>query len=250
VREVGKNGHVAIPIDDLSAAPGPSAAETIVRRHGPGPPTVGPMAAPISDAVVIDVLRRVDRLCAPLVRRLGRPPALPQAERDEWWAENAASFAAGVSAAPRCAGKLADLLPLQNAVGTAVQSLVVLGVAAEHGVQSQAERISLLTRVLLDRDLFPEQVEPLLQRAKGTYADEALGARGERGAVRTLWRVARLLGRIDEALDARPKGRWQHRLLSNLPVVGVAGGYAAERTGVRRAAAEAAAILDGRPVTG
>ena len=208
------------------------------------------MAAPISDAVVVDVLRRVDRLCAPLVRRLGRPPALPQPERDEWWADRASSVAAGFSAAPRFAGKLADLLPLQNAVGTTVQALVVLGVAAEHDVRSQAERISLLTRVLLDRDLSPAQVEPLLERAKGTYADEALGAKGGRGALRTLWRVARLLGRIDDALDARPKGKRRHRWLSNLPVVGVAGGYAAEREGLRRAAAEASAILDGRPVTG
>jgi hypothetical protein len=207
------------------------------------------MAPPISDAVVVDVLRRVDRLCAPLVRRLGRPPALPQAERDEWWADQAARVAAGVSAAPRLAGRLADLLPLQNAVGAAVQSLVVLGVAAEHGVQSQDERISLLTRVLLDRDLTPGQVEPLRRRAKGTYLDEALGAGGERRPLRTLWRVARLLGRIDDALDARPKGTWGHRLLSNLPVVGVAGGYAAERQGLRKAAAEAAAILDGRPVS-
>jgi hypothetical protein len=207
------------------------------------------MASPISDAVVVDVLRRVDRLCAPLVRRLGRPPALPQAERDQWWADRASGVAAGISAAPRFAGKLADLLPLQNAVGTAVQSLVVLGVASEHGVQEPAERISLLTRVLLDRDLTPDQVRPLLQRAKGTYLDEALGAGGERGAFRTLWRVARLLGRIDEALDARPKGRRRFRLLSNLPVVGVAGGYAAERGGLRKAAAQAAALLDGRAVT-
>ena len=206
------------------------------------------MAPPISDAVVVDVLRRVDRLCAPLVRRLGRPPALPQAERDEWWADRASSVAAGVSAAPRFAGKLADLVPLQNAVGTAVQSLVVLGVAAEHDVREPAGRISLLTRVLLDRDLSPEQVEPLLQRAKGTYLDEALGSKDDRGVLRTLWRVARLLSRIDEALDARPKGKWSHRMLSNLPVVGIAGGYAAEREGLRRAAALAAAILEGRPV--
>jgi hypothetical protein len=207
------------------------------------------MAAPISDAVVVDVLRRVDRLWAPAVRRLGRPPALPQPERDEWWAHRASPVAAGLSAAPRFAGKLADLLPLQNTVGTSVQALVVLGVAAEHGVTAPAERISLLTRVLLDRDLSSQQVEPLLERAKGTYADEALGARGERGVVRTLWRVARLLGRIDDALDARPKGKLRHRWLSNLPVVGVVGGYAAEREGLRRAAAEATAILDGRPLT-
>ena len=208
--------------------------------------------APISDAVVVDVLRRIDRLTGPLVRRLGRPPALPQAERDEWWAERVSRVAAGVSAAPRLAGKLADLLPLQNTVGTAVQSVVVLGVASEHGVEDPAARISLLTAVLLRRDLTAAQVEPLLQRSRGTYADEALGAREQRGGLRgnarTLWRVARLLSRIDDALDARPKGKLRHRALSNLPVVGVVGGYAAEREGLRRAAAEAAAVLDGRPV--
>ena len=209
--------------------------------------------APISDAVVVDVLRRVDRLTAPLVRRLGRPPALPRAQRDAWWADQVSRVAAGLSAAPRFIGKLADILPLQNTVATAVQSVVVLGVAGEHGVKDPADRISLLARVLLRRNLTAEQVEPLLQRAKGTYTDEALGAREARvglgGNVRTLWRVTRLLGRIDDALDARPKGKLRHRALSNLPVVGVLGGYAAEREGLRRAAAETAAILDGRPVT-
>jgi hypothetical protein len=209
--------------------------------------------APISDAVVVDVLRRVDRLTAPLVRRLGRPPALPAAERTAWWADRVSRVAAGVSAAPRLAGKLADLLPLQNTVGTAVQSVVVLGVASEHGVEDPSARISLLSRVLLRRDLTAGQVEPLLERAKGTYTEEALGAPAARGGlwgnIRTLWRVARLLGRIDEALDARPKGKLHHRALANLPVVGVFGGYAAEREGLRRAAAEAAAVLEGRPLT-
>src|SRR5919107_1154300 len=129
------------------------------------------MAPPLSDAVLVDVLRRVDRLLGPLVGKLGRPPALPQAQRDHWWADQVGVVAAGVSAAPRFLGRVADLLPLQNTVGTAVQSMVVLGVAAEHGVKDPAERISLLTRVLLRRDLTPEQVEPMLERAKGTYAD-------------------------------------------------------------------------------
>jgi hypothetical protein len=208
---------------------------------------------PISDAAVVDVLRRVDRLTGPLVRSLRRPPALPRGDRDAWWADSVPLVAAGVAAAPRFAGKLADLLPLQNTVGTAVQSVVVLGVASEHGIEDPAARISLLTRVLLRRDVTPERVEPLLQRARGTYREEALGARERRagllGNVRTLWRVARLLSRIDDALDARPKGKLHHRALANLPVVGVVGGYAAEREGLRIAAAEAAAILEGRPVT-
>jgi hypothetical protein len=211
------------------------------------------MAAPISDAVVVDVLRRVDRLTAPLVRRLRRPPARPAAERQAWWADRVPFVAAGVSAAPRIAGKLADLLPLQNTVGTAVQCVVVLGVASEHGVVDPAARISLLARVLLRRDLAPQQVQPLLERAKGTYAEEALGARAQRiglgGNVRTLWRVSRLLARIDDALDVRPKGRMRHRVLANLPVVGVLGGYAAEREGLRRAAVQAATVLESRPLT-
>ncbi|WP_369133200.1 hypothetical protein [Modestobacter sp. I12A-02662] len=204
------------------------------------------MAAPISDAVVVDVLRRVDRVLDPLVQRLDRPPALPLAARADWWADRVTRVAAGVSAAPRFAGKLADLLPLQNTVGSAVQALVVLGVAAEHDVGDPAERISLLARVLLDRDLPAGRVEPLLQRVRGVYVDEALGAersRGVGGAARSLWRVARLLSRIDDALDARPKGKLFARALSQLPVVGVAGGYAAEREGLRRAARKSEELL-------
>jgi hypothetical protein len=131
-------------------------------------------------------------------------------------------------------------------VGTAVQSLVVLGVAREHGVTDPAERVSLLARVLLDRDLPADRVEPLLVHSKGTYREDAFGSSDRRGPVRTVWRASRILSRIDDALDARPKGKLRHRALANLPVVGVLGGYAAEREGLRRAAAATAAVLDGR----
>ena len=202
------------------------------------------MAPPISDAVVVDVLRRVDRLVTPLVNRLGRPGDLPRDQRDDWWAERASSVAAGVAAVPRLAGKLADLLPLQNTVGTAVQSVVVLGVAGEHDITDPAERVSLLARVLLGRELSAQQVAPLLRRAKGTYLDDALGRPGERSAASTLWGVARLLGRIDDTLDSRPKGKLFARAVAYLPVVGVVGGYAAEREGLRRAADRTAALLE------
>jgi hypothetical protein len=202
------------------------------------------VAPPISDAVVVDVLRRVERVVTPLADRLGRPQARPQADRDRWWAERVSRVAAGASALPRLAGKLADLLPLQNALGTAVQSVVVLGVAGEHDVRGRAERVSLLARVLVGRELMPEYVEPLLERARGTYREVAFGPDDQRGVVRTLWRTARLLSRIDDTLDARPKGKLRHRALANLPVVGLAGGYAAEREGLRKAAARTAELLD------
>jgi hypothetical protein len=203
------------------------------------------VAAPISDAVVVDVLRRVDRGLTPLASRLGRPPQLPPAQRAAWWADSVSRLAAGVSAAPRLAGKLADLLPLQNTVGSAVQALVVLGVAGEHGVLDPAGRISLLARVLLDRDLPAERVRRLLTRDRGVYVDEALGddRSGVDGVARSLWRAARLLGRVDDALDSRPKGKLRHRALAQLPLVGVVGGYAAEREGLRRAARRADEVL-------
>src|SRR4051794_41982619 len=113
------------------------------------------VASHISDAVVVDVLRRVDRLTAPLVRRLGRRHDLPVADRDAWWANGVPIVAATVSAAPRFAGKLADLLPLQNTVGTAAQSLVVPGVAAEHRLDGPAARSTLRRPVLLPRALAP-----------------------------------------------------------------------------------------------
>jgi hypothetical protein len=206
------------------------------------------MAAPISDAVAVDVLRRVDRGLGPLVSRLGRPPQLPPAERAAWWADRVSRVAAGVSAVPRLAGKLADLLPLQNTVGSAVQALVVLGVAGEHGLTEQAARVALLARVLLDRDLSVDRVQPLLARSRGVYVDEALGEdrSGVNGVARSLWRAARLLGRVDDALDARPKGKLRHRALAQLPVVGVVGGYAAEREGLRRAARRADDLLSAR----
>jgi hypothetical protein len=200
------------------------------------------MAPPISDAVVVDVLRRVDRLLNPLAQWLARPATLPETDRDRWWADRAPRVAAGIAAAPRFAGKLADLLPLQNTVGTAVQSLVVLGVAAEHHVKDPAERVSLLARVLLDRDLRPEQVEPLLEHSPGTYREVAFGGPAH-GLLRRVWRASRLLARIDDTLDVRPKGKLRHRALANLPVVGVFGGYAAEKEGLRRAANGAAKLL-------
>ena len=204
--------------------------------------------AALSDATVVDVLRRVDRLATPLADRLGRPPALPREEREQWWADRVSRVAAGASALPRFAGKLADLLPVQDALGAAVQSVVVLGVAGEHGVRDPAERAALLAQVLVNRPLTAAQIQPLMQ-GRVPAGEGAAPVEGRRGVARRLWDTARLLSRIDETLDARPKGRLGARLLSNLPVVGLAGGYFAERIALRKAAAKAAEVLARRQLT-
>src|SRR5207237_240072 len=80
------------------------------------------MAPPISDAVIVDVFRRVDVLTAPVLRRAGRPPAVPQAERDQWWAHRVARVVAVLSAAPRFAAQLAGLFLLRDTVGPTFQA--------------------------------------------------------------------------------------------------------------------------------
>ena len=174
---------------------------------------------------------------APLVRP-ARPPAGParRPSATRGGPTRCPRVAAGVAAAPRFVGKLADLLPLQNTVGTAVQSIVVLGVAGEHGVDGPAPSgcpcwpasCSTATCPPTRSSRCSSAGQGHLPRG-GVRRPRAAGGRA--APSRTLWRVARLLGRIDDALDARPKGKLRHRALSNLPVVGVLGGYAAEREG-------------------
>lgn len=202
-----------------------------------------------TEAAVVDLLSRVDRLWAPIVRRLGRAPEdLPSGKRAKWWADTVSRYAAVLSATPRFAGKLADLVPLQDTVGVAVQSLVVLGVAHENGYTEadgdhRAERVALLSRVLLDRPLTAAAVGPLLDRGVGVYVDDVLGPAGSRsgvsGVLKVLLRVAGTFGRIDELVGERPRGGRFMRLVSMVPVVGVVGGYFAEQKALHRAAAAA-----------
>lgn len=204
---------------------------------------------------MVDLLSRVDRLWAPIVRWLGRAPEeLPSGRRAKWWADTVSRYAAAVAATPRFAGKFADLVPLQDTVGVAMQSLVVLGVARENGLTDvdgdRAERIALLSRVLLGRPTTAAVVQPLLDQGIGVYVDDVLGPAEERsgkaGVIKILMRVAGTFGRIDELVGARPKGGRFMRLVSMVPVVGVVGGYFAEQKALHKAASAAQKDLLGR----
>ena len=195
------------------------------------------MAPPLSDAVVVDALRRVDRLLSPAVTRLGRAPALPQDERDRWWADQVvARRGRGVGRAP---------VPGQAGRPAAV---------AEHrrhgrAVPRRPRRRPGARHHRPGRAGVPAGAGAARPRPAGRPGRAAAGAREghlPRGRPRRTGPArrrpapcggpSRLLGRIDDALDARPKGKLRHRALSNLPVVGVVGGYAAEQEGLRRAA--------------
>ena len=192
------------------------------------------MAAPISDAVVVDVLRRVDRLTAPLVRRLGRPPARPQAERDAWWADQVSRVAAGLSP-PRRASSASwpTCCPCRTPWGRRSSRSSSWAWPASTASRTRPSGCRCWPASCWAGTSPPSGVEPLLTHARAPTGRTRSARRRAAGRCAPLWRAARLLSRIDDALDARPKGRLHHRALANLPVVGVFGGYAAEREGLR-----------------
>jgi hypothetical protein len=60
-----------------------------------------------------------------------------------------------------------------------------------------------------------------------------------KASIGTLWRLGRSLLAIVEELEKRPRGRFYHRAIGMLPVVGMAGDYLGERSGLKRVAKRA-----------
>jgi hypothetical protein len=59
---------------------------------------------------------------------------------------------------------------------------------------------------------------------------------GLKPTAKWLWRQGKLLMAVSDELAKRPHGRFYHRLLGMLPVVGMAGDYLGERSALKRAA--------------
>ena len=143
------------------------------------------MAPPISDAVIVDVLRRVDRLVTPLARRLGRPPALP------------AGRARPVVGRPGARGSP----PASSAAPALRRQAGRPAAPAEHGRRRRSSRSSSWAWPASTASTTPPSgcpcspascstatsppsgCEPLLTRAKGTYRERRVRrARGRQGA--------------------------------------------------------------------
>lgn len=166
----------------------------------------------------------------------------------DWWVNRLGRLTSVVTSIPGLGGALADRLPVQDALGTATQALLLTAIAEERGVTDTAEKVRLAAWVLFDRDIDPAIAAG--KREEGSVADEdaeTAKLAGEfseverrprritlRSAGKTLWRMGRSLLAISDELDKRPHGRFYHRAVGKLPVVGVVGGYLGERSGLRR----------------
>ena len=166
-------------------------------------------------------------------------------ERTDWWVNRLGRFTALLAAVPGIGGALADRLPVQDALGAAGQGLLLCAIAIEHGVTDRADQVRLLAAVLfereVDRDLAAAKHDG--EDAKTAELTEELDESRQRhgkvtvkAAGRTLWRFGRALWAVSDELGKRPHGRFYHQALGALPVVGMAGDYLGERSGLKRAA--------------
>ena len=180
--------------------------------------------------------------------------AMSSEQRTDWWIGRVGRFTALLAAVPGIGGALADRLPVQDALGAAGQGLLLVAIAGEHGVRDEDSQIRLLASVLFDRD-----VDTVVATALDRGADQGVdqheverrsaeltaelaesqrrhGRFTLRAIAGTVWRMGRLLWGLGDELGKRPQGRWYHKLLGMLPLVGMVGDYLGERSALRRAA--------------
>lgn len=169
-------------------------------------------------------------------------------ERVHWWVSRVGRVTSLAASVTGLAGALGDRLPLQDILGSAGQGLLLCAIAAEHGIEDRGTRVRLLAAVLFERDLDPavaagtgDDAADAAEVARLTGEQEAEepapGRRlGLKPAAKWLWRQGRMLFAIQGELEKRPHGRFYHRALGMLPVVGMAGDYLGERSALKRAA--------------
>jgi hypothetical protein len=169
-------------------------------------------------------------------------------ERSDWWVSRVGRLTALVASFTGLAGAVGDRFPVQDMLGSAGQGLLLCAIASEHGVDDRGTRVRLLASVLFDRD-----IDPVTAAGKGDdAADEQKVAElaadavaedlpkekkfGIKAVAKLLWRQGRMLLAISDELGKRPQGRFYHKALGMVPVVGMAGDYLGERSALKRAA--------------
>ena len=163
-------------------------------------------------------------------------------QRDEWWLNRLGRLLSLLAAIPGVGGALADRLPIQSTLGAAGQGLLLSAMAGERGITSTEDRVRLLAHVLFQREVDGRAVEPVEDEDRRTRELTA-ELKPERSTFKaigaTVWKLAKVLWRLEDELDKRPQGRLYHQALGMLPVVGVLGDYLGERSALKEVRASA-----------
>ena len=167
--------------------------------------------------------------------------------RSTWWVRRVGRLTSLVAAVPGFGGALTSRLPITTALGAVAQGLVLCAIADEHGLHDEAEVVALLGAVLFRRDLSPTprtalgeatdaEVDARAAELTGDLRPEADEAPIVQRVIGAVWRMGRALLAVEGELDKRPRGGRIARTLALLPVVGVAGKYLGEWSGLKKAA--------------
>ena len=188
--------------------------------------------------------RVADRLAS---TRAPGPAAWKQMDmhaRSNWWVRRVGRVTSLVAAVPGFGGAITSKLPVSSGLGAVAQGLVLCAIADEHDMHDEVDVVALLGAVMFRRDLCPP-ARAELSRA----SDAAIDARAAEltGGLENekkptfkrlggaLWRMGRALLAIEGELGKRPRGGRITRWISLIPVVGVAGKYLGEWSGLKKA---------------
>ncbi len=165
--------------------------------------------------------------------------------RSSWWVHRVGRLTSVVAAVPGFGGVVTSRLPITTALGAVAQGLVLCAVADEHGLHDESEVVALLGAVLFRRDLSPTARADLSEATNAEVDARAAELTGDLRQERAptlqrvagaVWRMGRALLAVEGELDKRPRGGRISRWLALLPVVGVAGKYVGEWSGLKKSA--------------
>ncbi|MGW0041288.1 hypothetical protein [Rhodococcus sp. NPDC003348] len=164
--------------------------------------------------------------------------------RARWWLTRLGLLNTVVVAFPGVLGPVAKKLPLQDLLGFANQTLVLIAVARELGVTDRTAQVDLLASVLCNREI---DARTLLSREEQDRPEESRGWR-PLAALGGMWSTARVLRAIPDELHKRPQPSRPWRALGNLPLVGAIADYLGERGALFDAAVQGKRWVDGHTV--
>ncbi|MFD4291908.1 hypothetical protein ACFWPA_04380 [Rhodococcus sp. NPDC058505] len=164
--------------------------------------------------------------------------------RARWWLTRLGLLNTIVVAFPGVLGPVAKRLPLQDLLGFANQTLVLIAVARELGVTDRTAQVELLASVLCRREI---DARTLLTADQRERDEEPRGWR-PLAALGGMWQTARVLRAIPGELQRRPQPSRPWRALGHLPLVGAIADYLGERGALFDAAVQGKRWVDGHTV--
>jgi len=189
--------------------------------------------------------RVVDRLASTRAPGTAAWAQMDTHARTNWWVRRVGRVTSLVAAIPGFGGAITSRLPVTSGLGAVAQGLVLVAIADEHDMHDEVDVVALLGAVMFRRDLCPPARSELSRASDaaidaraaeltgGLENEKKLTVKRLGGA---LWRMGRALLAVEGELGRRPRGGRITRWMSLVPVVGVAGKYLGEWSGLKKAA--------------